>query len=152
MTGWRIGYICASSEIIAQILKVQQYSVTCANAFVQEAAIAALKGSQKYVQNMIEEYARRRKLIVTGLNEIDGISCHMPQGTFYAFANVSELGKSAIEVAELLLNKAMVGVMPGSAYGPSGEGYLRLSFANSKENIEKALRRIKEVITEKGGA
>ncbi|MFC1963393.1 pyridoxal phosphate-dependent aminotransferase [Chloroflexota bacterium] len=148
MTGWRIGYACANKRIIAQMLKVQQYSVTCANAFVQKAALVALKGSQECVQNMVEEYDKRRQLIIVGLNEIDGISCPQPQGTFYAFADISQLGMSAIEAADFLLDRAKVGVVPGSAYGPSGENYLRFSFANSMENIEKALQRIEKVITE----
>jgi aspartate aminotransferase len=146
MTGWRIGYVCASSKIIDQMLKVQQYSVTCANAFVQKAAIVALKGSQECVRTMVKEYEKRRELIVTGLNKIKGISCRKPEATFYAFADISQLGLSSVEAAEFLLDRARVGVVPGSAYGSSGEGYVRLSFANSMENIEKALSRIKEAI------
>jgi len=149
MTGWRIGYACASEQIISQMLKVQQFSVTCANAFVQKAALAALKGSQECVQSMIGEYDRRRQLIINGLNNIDGISCYQPHGTFYAFADISQLGMTSVEIAGFLLDKAGVGVVPGSAYGPSGEGYVRLSFANSLANIEKALHRINEGVIER---
>lgn len=146
MTGWRVGYACASAKIIDQMLKVQQYSVTCANAFVQKAAIAALRGSQECVKNMIKEYDRRRRVIIDGLNKISGIYCRQPQGTFYVFADISQLGLSSVAAVEFLLDRAKVGVVPGSAYGPSGEGYVRLSFANSIENIEKALYQIKKVI------
>jgi len=148
MTGWRIGYVCASTRIIDQMLKVQQYSVTCANAFVQKAAIAALRGSQECLDNMIKEYDRRRQVITAGLNKIKGVSCRQPQGTFYVFADISQLGLSSVAAAEFLLDRAKVGVVPGSAYGPSGEGYVRLSFANSIENIEKALYQIEEAIIE----
>jgi aspartate/methionine/tyrosine aminotransferase len=150
MTGWRIGYVHASMKIMDQMLKVQQYSVTCASAFVQKAAIAALRGSQECVQGMVREYDRRRQVIVAGLNTMSRISCSPPHGTFYVFADISQLGLSSVEAAEFLLNTAKVGVVPGSAYGPSGEGYVRLSFANSIENIEKALYQIKEAIIVRG--
>ena len=146
MTGWRIGYASASSVIIDQMLKIQQYSVTCASAFVQKAAIAALNGPQEPVDNMIKKYDQRKQLIIKRLNNIDGIYCRKPMGTFYAFVNISKLGMSSIEFANFLLDKAMVGSVPGSAYGESGERYVRLSFANSKENIEKAMERIEELL------
>ena len=150
MTGWRIGYVCASPKIINQMLKVLQYTVTCANPFVQKAAIVALKSSQECVQNMIKEYDRRKGVITGGLNKISGIFCPQPQGTFYVFADFSQLGLSSVEATEFLLNRAKVGVVPGSAYGPSGEGCVRLSFANSIENIERALDQIREAIIELG--
>jgi len=150
MTGWRIGYASASSAIIDQMLKIQQYSVTCASAFAQKAAIAALNGPQEPVHDMIKEYDQRRQLIVKKLNNIDGIYCRKPMGTFYAFTNISKLGTSSMEFANFLLDKARVGVVPGSAYGQSGDGYVRLSFANSKENIEKAMERIEKFLGTKG--
>jgi len=146
MTGWRIGYASASSAIIDQMLKIQQYSVTCAPAFAQKAAIAALNGPKEPVHSMIKQYDQRRQLIVKRLNDINGIFCRKPTGTFYAFPNISELGISSIEFANFLLDKARVGVVPGSAYGQSGEGYVRLSFANSKENIEKAMERMEKLL------
>jgi len=151
MTGWRIGYACAGARIIDQMLKVQQYSVTCANAFVQKAAVAALRGPQECVTEMVEEYDRRRQAITNGLNRIKGISCRQPEGTFYVFADISQLGLSSVAAAEFLLDKARVGVVPGSAYGPSGEGYMRMSFANSMENIERALSQIEEAGGANGG-
>ena len=150
MTGWRIGYASASSAIIDQMLKIQQYSVTCASAFAQKAAIAALNGLQEPVHDMIKEYDQRRQLIVKKLNNIDGIYCRKPMGTFYAFTNISKLGTSSMEFANFLLDKARVGVVPGSAYGQSGDGYVRLSFANSKKNIEKAMERIEKFLGTKG--
>lgn len=150
MTGWRLGYVCARAEIIDQMLKVQQYSVTCANSFVQKGAVAALKGPQGCVRDMVREFDNRRQIIVDGLNKISGISCRSPEGTFYAFANISGLGLSSRAAAEFLLDKAKVGVVPGSAYGPSGEGYIRLSFANSIDNIKRALERMEEAITKRG--
>ena len=150
MTGWRIGYASASSAIIDQMLKIQQYSVTCASAFAQKAAIAALNGPQEPVHDMIKEYDQRRQLIVKKLNNIDGIYCRKPMGTFYAFTNISKLGTSSMEFANFLLDKARVGVVPGSAYGQSGDGYVRLSFANSKKNIEKAMERIEKFLGTKG--
>ena len=146
MTGWRIGYTCASTEIIDQMLKIQQYSVTCASAFVQKAAIAALNGPQEPINNMIKEYNQRRQLIVKRLNNIEKISCRKPTGTFYVFVDISKLGMSSIEFANLLLDKAMVGAVPGSAYGESGEGYVRLSFANTIENIGVAMDRMEKIL------
>jgi aspartate aminotransferase len=146
MTGWRIGYVCAGSEIINQMLKIQQYSVSCVSAFVQKAALSALNGPQDSVRNMVREYGQRRELIIDRLNRINGICCRKPMGTFYAFANIAELGMSSMEVAALLLDEAGIGVVPGSAYGQSGEGFIRLSFANSRENIEKAMNRMEKLL------
>lgn len=146
MTGWRIGYASASSAIIDQMLKIQQYSVTCVSAFVQKAAIAALNGPQEHINNMINEYDQRRQLIVKRLNNIKKISCRIPAGTFYVFVDISKSGMSSVNFANFLLDKAMVGAVPGSAYGQFGEGYVRLSFANSKENIEKAMERMEELL------
>jgi len=146
MTGWRIGYIAGDKEVIDQILKLQQHSVTCACAFAQKAAVSALLGPQKVVKGMVEEYKRRRDLIVERLNEIPGMYCPNPHGTFYVFPDISKIGLSSVELANLLLERAYVSTTPGEAFGALGKGHLRLSFATSRENIEKALQRMEKVM------
>jgi aspartate/methionine/tyrosine aminotransferase len=117
--------------------------------FVQAAGIAALRGSQDFVVKMHEEYSKRREVIVDGLNSIDGIKCNKPAGAFYAFPNIGELGKSSLDFCELLLNKAGVAAVPGSGFGPYGEGHVRFSYATSMENIEKAIELVKGVVKNK---
>lgn len=143
MTGWRIGYVVASEAITTDIRKIHGFMVSCAPASAQKAAVGALSGPQDCVSEMVDEYRRRRDLIVAGLNDIDGFQCTPPKGTFYAFPNVSKLGMSSTEIAEKLLEQAKTATIPGSAFGEAGEGYLRLSFANSQRNIQEALTRIK---------
>lgn len=143
MTGWRIGYIVANQATTNEIRKIHDFMVSCAPASAQKAALAALSGPQECVSDMLEEYARRREQIVTGLNEIEGFQCSRPKGTFYAFPNVSKLGVPSIEVAEELLEKAAVACIPGEGFGKAGEGYLRFSFASSRQNIQEAVTRIK---------
>jgi aspartate aminotransferase len=150
MTGWRIGYVAANSEIISEMLKVQQYSVTCAGSFVQKAALAALKGSQDCVTDMVKEYDRRRRMIINWVKDIKCVSCINPEGAFYAFMDFSRYGLSSIEISDFLLTEGKVGVVPGSSYGPSGEGYVRISFATSYENLIRALDRIGNVIKKWG--
>lgn len=146
MTGWRIGYIAASKEIVTAIKKVVAYGYGCINAVVQKAAVEALTGSQDCVREMLKEYDRRRHLMVEGLNEISGIECEKPKGAFYAFANVSSFKLSSQEFAAMLLQKAKVATIPGSAFGSSGKGYLRISFATSQENIVEGLDRIRKLV------
>ena len=146
MTGWRIGYIAGDKEIIDQIFKLQQHSVTCACAFAQKAAVSALLGSQEAVEEMVEEYKRRRVLLVERLNEIPGMYCPKPQGTFYVFPDISATGFSSMDLADLLLERAHVSTTPGKAFGSLGEGHLRLSFATSRENIEKALEKMEKAL------
>ena len=114
---------------------------------MQWAGIEALTGSQKEVLKMVREFEKRRNFIVNGLNEIPGITCQMPKGAFYAFPNIKSFGISAKKMADYILEKAGVAVLPGTAFGSYGEGYLRFSYANSIENIRKALKNIKEVIS-----
>jgi len=146
MTGWRLGYVAAKEPFAKEILKVQQHSVTCAGSFIQYAGIAALTGPQDAVFQMVAEYRKRRDLITGGLNSLPGVSCHQPEGAFYAFADVSNTGMSSMEFAEMLLSEAKVAVTPGSAFGDGGEGHVRLSFANSTKLIEKALERMRKVL------
>ena len=146
MTGWRLGYMCAPRGIIAACVRVHQYTITCASSFVQEAAVTALRDCADDVEAMRQEYQRRKDYAVKALNEIDGISCNDPQGAFYIFVNVKSLGMSSMEVAEYFLEEAKVAMVPGSAFGSEGEGYLRLSYACSYEDLQEASRRIKDAV------
>jgi aspartate/methionine/tyrosine aminotransferase len=118
-------------------------SASCTATFVQLAGLAALQGDQSPVARMVAEFKRRRDLIVDGLNKLPGVSCRSPRGAFYVFPNVSALGRPAGEIADLLLNEAGVAALPGTAFGQHGEGYLRLSYANSEANLKKALERMR---------
>jgi aspartate/methionine/tyrosine aminotransferase len=143
MTGWRLGYAVADEAITTDIRKIHGYMVSCAPASAQKAGLEALSGPQDCVSEMVEEYRRRRDQIVAGLNDIDGVQCALPKGTFYAFPNVSKLGMASAKIAEELLEQAKIACIPGSALGEAGEGYLRLSFASSQGDIHEALTRIK---------
>lgn len=142
MTGWRIGYAIAPAEIVAQMAKLVLYTSTCANSIGQRAAIAALKGPQNCVLETVKEYKRRRDFVVKRLNEIEGISCKLPKGAFYAFPNIKGLGMSSLDCAYYFLEHAKVSTVPGTGFGEYGEGYLRISYATSLENLEKAMNRI----------
>ena len=146
MTGWRLGYMCAPEEVIKACVRVHQYTITCASSFVQEAAITALNDCDDDVEAMRKEYQRRKDYVVKALNEIDGISCNNPQGAFYIFMNIKKLGKSSMEMAEYLLETAKVAMVPGSAFGSEGEGYIRLSYACSYEELVEACERIKDAV------
>jgi aspartate aminotransferase len=145
MTGWRLGYGIMPEELARRVGLLMTHSVGCTAHFTQVAGIEAITGPQDYVLRMVEEYKRRRDMVVKGLNQIPGVSCRMPQGSFYAFPNIQGTGKSSDELANLILEGG-VAVLPGSAFGRYGEGYLRIVFANSYENIEKALGRMEKVI------
>lgn len=145
MTGWRIGFATGNSQIIEKMVRLQENLVACANASSQYAAIKAL-GIFNKTDKMIEIYKKRRDIIVDGLNGIRGISCYKPKGSFYVFPNVKKIGKNSENVANELLEKANVITIPGSAFGPHGEGYLRISYANSEENLREAVKRIKKYI------
>ncbi len=142
MTGWRLGYATAPRSIIQGMLKIQQHTVSNATSFVQRAGIEALSGDQSALRAMVAEFQTRRDLMVNGLARI-GIKCALPKGAFYAFAKVAQFGTSE-QVTEQLLRDALVAVTPGSAFGPNGEGYLRISYATSREDIVEGIRRIEE--------
>lgn len=148
MTGWRLGYMCAPKEIIQACVRVHQYTITCASSFVQEAAITALRECAEDVETMRQEYQRRKDYMVKALNEIDGISCNNPQGAFYIFVNIKSLEMPSMEVAEYLLDRAKIALVPGSAFGTEGEGYLRISYACSYEELQEACVRIREAVAE----
>lgn len=143
MTGWRIGYAAGNRVIIDKMIKLQENLVACVATPSQYAAMKALDALNR-VSEMTEIYRERRDLIVEGLNNIKGISCIKPKGSFYVFPNIKALGKTSEEVANELLEKAGVITVPGSAFGAQGEGYLRISYANSLDNIKEALNRIEK--------
>lgn len=148
MTGWRLGYGVMRKDLAAKFAQLMTNSNSCTNTFVQLAGVEALKGSQRDVENMVAEFRRRREVIVDGLNDIEGFRCMKPRGAFYAFPNITGTGMNSRELGERLLHKAGVAVLPGASFGEFGEGYLRLSFANSVENIRKALERIENSLGE----
>jgi len=145
MTGWRVGYIAAPAEILGMMRKVHQYTIMCAPTVSQYAALAALQEGEPYVQEMRAEYDRRRRFIVDGLNEI-GLKCFEPQGAFYAFPSVEITGMDENECAEKLLHEERVAVVPGSAFGEAGRGYVRCSYATAYEKIEEALERLRRFV------
>jgi aspartate aminotransferase len=146
MTGWRLGYGIMPRELAAKVGLLLMHSVGSTAQFTQYAGIEALTGDQAQVDEVVAVYQKRRDLIVSGLNQLKGISCQVPQGAFYAFPNITGLGRSSREAADWMLEEAGVALLPGSAFGEFGEGYLRLAYANSLENIEKALEKLASII------
>ena len=146
MTGWRLGFGVLPEPLVEPVTRLAINSVSCTSAFSQYAAIAALDGPQDGVAAMLAEFRRRRDVIVAGLNAIPGVSCALPDGAFYAFPNISETGVPASLLAERLLSEAGVASLAGTAFGSWGEGFLRLSYANSVANIEVALDAMKALL------
>jgi aspartate aminotransferase len=142
MTGWRLGYATAPRSILQGMLKIQQHTVSNATSFVQRAGIEALSGDQSAQRAMVAEFQTRRDLVIDGLARI-GIKCALQKGAFYAFPKVAQFGTSE-QVTEQLLRDALVAVTPGSAFGPNGEGYVRMSYATSREDIAEGIRRMEE--------
>ncbi|MFH1031708.1 MAG: aminotransferase class I/II-fold pyridoxal phosphate-dependent enzyme [Chloroflexota bacterium] len=145
MTGWRIGYAAASREVIAAMTKIHQYTMMSAPTMAQIAAIEALKSGENSVVEMVEDYNRRRRLIVNGLCNI-GLSCFEPKGAFYAFPSIKCTGMTSEEFAEKLLTEEKVAVVHGSAFGQNGEGHIRCCYATSAADIEEALKRMKRFV------
>jgi len=147
MTGWRLGFGIMPVELAQKVGLLLMHSVGSTAQFTQYAGIEALTGPQEQVAEVVAEYQKRRDIIVAGLNQLPGISCQKPQGAFYAFPNIKALGKTSREAADWILEKTGVAVLPGAAFGNFGEGYLRLAYANSIPNIQKALDRLGELLT-----
>jgi aspartate/methionine/tyrosine aminotransferase len=147
MTGWRLGFGVFPPGLVEPVTRLAINSVSCTSAFGQYAAIAALDGPQDAVREMVAEFRRRRDVVVAGLNDIPGISCAQPQGAFYAFPNITGTGLSAAELQGRLLRNAGVAALAGTAFGHCGEGFLRLSYANSVENIQAALAAMKSAVS-----
>ncbi len=146
MTGWRLGYAALPAPLVEPITRLLINSVSCTAPAVQLAGVAALTGPRDEVNAMLAEFRRRRDAVVKGLNALPGVSCVTPRGAFYAFPNVSGTGLGAQSLAEALLDEAGVAVLAGTAFGEHGEGYVRLSYANSLENIEAALASMRELL------
>lgn len=149
MTGWRIGYACATPDLLAAMRKVHQYTIMSAPTTGQAAALVALEQGDAHVAQMRAEYDRRRRLIVDGFNTL-GLDCFEPKGAFYAFPSVARSGMSSDEFANKLLVEEEVAVIPGEAFGASGEGYVRAAYAQSYEKIEEALNRIESFMRRHG--
>jgi aspartate/methionine/tyrosine aminotransferase len=146
MTGWRLGYGVMPEPLAQHVTRLMVNTVSCTASFVQLAGIAALQGDDMPVQRMVAEFRRRRDIVVDGLNALPGVTCARPRGAFYAFPNITGTGRPSNEVAERLLNEAGVAVLSGTAFGAHGEGYLRLSYANSEANLRLALERMRPVL------
>lgn len=147
MTGWRLGYACGPAEIIAQVTKIHQFAIMCAPTTAQYAAIEALRNCDDAVANMKSEYNHRRRIMVDGFNKA-GLTCREPKGAFYTFPCIKSTGLSSDEFCEQLLAKKHVAVVPGTAFGKGGEGFIRASYCYSTEHIIEALKRIDEFVKE----
>jgi len=151
MTGWRMGYGIMPLPLAEHVARLMVNSNSCTASFTQWAGIAALQGDQTPVQRMVAEFKRRRDIIVAGLNALPGVSCRTPKGAFYVFPNIKALKRPSAEVAEAILKEGGVAVLGGTAFGQYGEGYLRLSYANSEANIRKALEWMRPVLARLAG-
>ena len=150
MTGWRMGFACGPEPILRQMTKIHQFAIMSAPTTAQYAAIEALKNGEDDVKAMVDEYDMRRRLIVDGFNKL-GLKCFEPEGAFYAFPCIKSTGLSSEEFCEKLLYSKKVAIVPGNAFGDSGEGYVRASYCYSVEHIKEALRRIGEFLEELKG-
>jgi len=150
MTGWRLGYCIANKDLIRRMSKLQNNSVSCVPAFVQVAGIAALRGPQECVKEMVRQYKERRDVIVNEINRVEGFSCQRPKGAFYAFVNVKKYRIKSYDLMKFLLENAKVAVLHGSAMGSYGEGYLRFSYATSIDKIREGFARIRESLKKLG--
>ena len=146
MTGWRIGYAAAPAEIASAMSRINAAQSSCISTIAQYAALEALSGPQDSVSKMISAFAKRRELLVKGLNEFPGFKCPLPSGAFYAFPNIQGTGFRSYDLAMKIIDEAHVAVVPGSAFGKQGEGYIRIAYANSIDNIMQALERIRKVL------
>ncbi len=146
MTGLRVGYVYGPEDLISALWLVHQYVVACVNSISQYAALEALTGPQDFVDSMVTEFDRRRHLVYERLREIEGFSCMLPKGAFYAFPNVESFGMPSEQFADFLAKKARVVTVPGSAFGSMGEGHIRISYAAAYSELEKALDRIEQAV------
>ena len=149
MTGWRIGYGVFPDDLVEPISRLVTNSVSCTASFTQRAAIEATDGPQEDSNRMVEEFKKRRSIVVEGLNNIKGIKCAIPSGAFYAFPNVEGTGMSSSDFANKVLEEAGVAVLAGESFGKYGTGHIRISFANSTENLVAAIDRIQKFVESK---
>ena len=146
MTGWRLGVVTAPSYLVDKMGLLLESTTSCVSPFIQRAGAEALRGSQEEIFNMIGEFKKRRDLTVSKLNDLPGVKCNKPDGTFYAFPNIKETGLSSQKFTDTMLEEAGVALCPGNYFGESGEGYVRLCYANSLENIDRGIERMKGVL------
>lgn len=146
MTGWRIGWIAAPKEIIEPIFRLVFHTTACGTHFIQKAALVAMTEEDGSSREMIEEFKRRRDFLAEKINAIDKLSCLVPKGAFYIFMNIKKTGMSSEEFADYILNECQVAVVPGPVFGSNGEGFVRLSYATSMDNIEVGMNRIKAAV------
>jgi len=146
MTGWRLGVVTGPAEIINKMGLLLETTTSCVSPFIQKAGIEALKGSQEPILNMVEEFRKRRDTMVKGLNSLPGVTCLKPNGAFYVFPNITGTGLTSEEFADVMLNQAGVAISPGPIFGEYAEGYVRLCYANSIDNINKAIEMMREVL------
>jgi aminotransferase len=139
MTGWRVGWVASDKELVSAMIRIHQYTTVCVTTFAQYGAVEALSGPQDEVEAMIAEFDRRRNLVYNRLEAMPGIRTVKPKGAFYLFPNIEGTGKSSEEITEYLLENAGIAVVPGNVFGNHGEGYIRISYASSYENLEKAM-------------
>ena len=149
MTGWRIGYACGPADIIQGLVRIHQYTIMSAPTTAQDAALEALKSGNPYVEEMVAEYDRRRRLLVSGLNRL-GLHTFEPRGAFYAFPNIQASGMDDETFAEQLLLEEHVAVVPGNAFGPGGSGFVRACYATEYSKIEEALHRMEKFMNRYG--
>jgi aspartate/methionine/tyrosine aminotransferase len=146
MTGWRLGVVTGPDELISKMNLLLETTTSCVSPFIQMAGVEALTGSQDMIYKMIEEYRKRRDIMVAGLNSLPGISCINPKGAFYVFPNIRNTHLTSSEFCEVMLEKAGVSLTPGPVFGDNGEGYVRLCYVNSIENIRKGIKRMEKVL------
>jgi aspartate/methionine/tyrosine aminotransferase len=148
MTGWRLGYGIMPSPLAERVMLLLTHSIGCTATFTQHAGLEAITGPQDQVEDVVASFQERRDVLIAGLNGIPGLRCRTPQGAFYAFPNITAFGHSSKFISNFLLDEAGVATLPGTAFGPKGEGFLRLCFANSLENIKLAVTRIKKAFNQ----
>lgn len=146
MTGWRLGYVVGPEDVMDKFQLLLQTTSSCVSPFIQYAGCEALKNEQVDLENMMTEFKKRRDIIVNGLNSLPGVKCNTPDGAFYVFPNITGTGMNEFEFTELILKEAGVAVVPGSYFGQAGKGFVRLCYANSKENILKGINQMRECL------
>jgi aspartate/methionine/tyrosine aminotransferase len=144
MTGWRLGVLVAPKPLAEKMMLLLQTTSSCVSPFIQKAGVEAINGSQSEIDSMMATYGRRRDFLIEGLNSIPGLACTAPKGAFYAFADITSFGISSSEFASRALEEQGVAILPGTDFGPNGEGFVRLSFASSENRLEDAVRRLRD--------
>jgi len=146
MTGWRIGYVATSKNLIPSLMKAHQHTATCATSFVQKGALSALTSSSNCVEEMVKEFARRRKLVLDYLDEMERVTYVKPEGAFYIFPSIKDVGMNDEELADYLLKEAKVALVPGSCFGKCGQNHIRIAYSTSYDNLEKGLERMSKAL------